>query len=243
MRSEDSETLTGVSLIKTMKAFFSKERVSQSLESDNKFKKADGKKTYIDFKWDGDDFLIDNSDVHLQPISGSFGVEYFPNIYVNTEFAIEMGWFKEVGLGPNIMMEPLGDVMPVPVDVDTVNEDYWKVIPDGKYIRLTITCSWRFINLNVAFKNVTGTTKRSLFIYSDVGGSGVVGNQVTDLLREVNYKREGQGSQHFEPLHIQYIDVRKELLDIVEVQVAETTGELVKFGAGNTIATLHVKKT
>ena len=248
LRSEDLETLTGVSFMKTMKAFFSKERVSQSMESDFKFKEADGKKTYIDFKWDGDDFLIDNSDIHLQLIRGSFGVDYFPNVYVNAEFAIEMGWFKEVGektytLGPNIMMEPPGDVMPVPLDSDAVNEEYSKVTPDGKNIRLTITCSWRFINLNSSFKNVTGRTQRSLFIYSDVGGSGVVGNQVTDLLREVNYKREDQGSQYFEPLHIQYIDVHKEMWDIIEVQVSETTGELVKFGAGNTIATLHFKKT
>ena len=178
--------------------------------------------------------------------------------YLNKEFALEMGWFVEkggntVGLGPNLVIEIQDDVIPVPVDTDPIDEYYWKVTrgkssstddkQESDYVQLTMTCNWRFINLNVAFKNVTGTTKRSLFIYSDVGGSGVVGNQVTDLLREVNYKREGKGSQYFEPLHIQYIDVRKEMLDIVEVQVAETTGELSKFGAGNTIATLHLKKT
>ena len=90
---------------------------------------------------------------------------------------------------------------------------------------------------------MTRTTKRSLFVYSDVGGSGVVGNQVTDVLRKVNYNREGKESQYFEPLHIQYIDVRKEVLDIIETQVAETTGELAQFGVGNTIVTLHFKKT
>ena len=42
LRSEDLETLTGVSFMKTMKAFFSKEKVSQSLESGYIFK--DGKK-------------------------------------------------------------------------------------------------------------------------------------------------------------------------------------------------------
>ena len=49
-----------------------------------------------------------------------------------------------------------------------------------------------------------------------------------DLLREENYKREGKGSQYFEPLFIQYISMRKELLEIIELQVAVTTGELVK---------------
>ena len=70
-----------------------------------------------------------------------------------------------------------------------------------------------------------------------------MGDQVTDLLREVNNKREGKGSQYFKPLHIQYIPVCKEVLDIIEVQVAETTGDLVKFGEGNTIVTLHFTRS
>ena len=111
-----------------------------------------------------------------------------------------------------------------------------------EFIRLTLTCNWRFINLNTSFKNVTGTTKRSLFVYSDVR-SGVVGIQVTDFLCEVNYNREGKGSRYLEPPQIQYIQVRKKVLNIIEVQVSETTGELVKFGAGHTIVTLHFKKT
>ena len=89
---------------------------------------------------------------------------------------------------------------------------------------------------------VVGNRSRSLFVYSDVARSGVVGNQVTDLLREVNLIRRGAGVQYFEPYHIQYIPVRKDLIDIIEVQVAETTGELTTFGDGNTIVTLHFKK-
>ena len=259
LRLEDLETLTGVGFMRTVKSFYDKGRVTGILESGFKFKEDDGKKTYVDFKWEGEDFVIDTSKVNLKKSPGTtVATDYRPKFYIHKEFALEMGWFVEkggntVGLGPNLVIEIPDDVIPVPVDTDPINEYYWKVTrsesssKDKKqasdYVQLTLTCNWRFINLNVAFKNVTGTTKRSLFIYSDVGGSGVVGNQVTDLLREVNYKREGKGSQYFEPLHIQYIDVRKETLDIVEVQVAETTGELVKFGAGNTIATLHFKKT
>ena len=90
---------------------------------------------------------------------------------------------------------------------------------------------------------MVGVSSRPLFIYSDVGSSGVVGNQVTDLLREVNFKREGKGSQYFEPLHIQYIPVRTDTIVIIETQVAETSGQLARFGEGNTIVTLHFKKT
>ena len=97
--------------------------------------------------------------------------------------------------------------------------------------------------MNRSLGSVVKSSKRSLFIYSDVGSSGVVGNQVTDLLREVNYEREGKGSQYFEPLQTQYIPVRKDVLDIIETQVAETAGDLTQFGSGNTIVTLHFKKT
>ena len=75
------------------------------------------------------------------------------------------------------------------------------------------------------------------------GSRRVAGNQVTDLLGEVHYKRGGKGSHYYEPLHIQYIPVRKDVIDIIETQVTETTGALTKFGAGNTIVTLHFKKT
>ena len=54
------------------------------------------------------------------------------------------------------------------------------------------------MNLNQAFEAVAGTRSRSLFVYSHVGGSSVVGNQVTDLLREVNFRRKEEGVQYFE---------------------------------------------
>jgi len=147
------------------------------------FKDGDGKKTYVDFKWDDDDFVIDVTNIQVQRIEGSSDAEYYPNSYVNKEFALEMGWFVEksedtYGLGPNLVMETLDDKMPRPSDIDPLDPEY-------KFIRLTLTCNWKFINLNVPF------------IYSDVGGSGVVGNQVMDLLHEVNYNREGKGSQYF----------------------------------------------
>ena len=72
------------------------------------------------------------------------------------------------------------------------------------------------------------------------------GNRVTDLLLEIQYKREGRGTLYFEPWHIQYLPLRNEVLEIIQIQVTETVGtggDLVKFGKGNTIVTLHFKKT
>ena len=115
---------------------------------------------------------------------------------------------------------------------------FWLIEED--LFHLSVTCDWRFTNLNKAFQNVVGLT--STFIYFDVGGSSTVGNQVTDLLREVNYRRTRDGSHYFEPLHIQYNPLHKAQLDIIETQVSETTGELTEFGEGNTILTLHFKQ-
>ena len=66
---------------------------------------------------------------------------------------------------------------------------------------LSMHVSWKFTNLNVAFRSVMKEPTRSLHIYSDVGGSSMVGNRMTDLLREIKYRREGRGKVYFEPTH------------------------------------------
>ena len=82
-------------------------------------------------------------------------------------------------------------------------------------------------------------------MYSDVGSSTMVGDKIVDLLREVQYDRTTKGQVYFEPQHIQYIPVRREVMDIIEVQVADTVGtgdDLAKFGPGHTLVTLHFKQ-
>ena len=108
-----------------------------------------------------------------------------------------MGWLKETTpenyvLGPNLRQEIFTDLVP---DLKNMTHDlgdghelghekdkpaYWMV--DQGLLTLSVTCNWRFINLNQAFEAVAVTRSRSFFVYSDVGGSSVVGNQVTDLL-------------------------------------------------------------
>ena len=148
--------------------------------------------------------------------------------------------------------------IPEPFDTDVVEpkthagtvpctDRFWrqtnKNIASENRLHLSCTCNWRFTNIKRAFTDaVFEGGSRSLFVYSDAGGSSVVGNRVTDLLREVKFSSHGQGSQYFEPIHIQYIPVRKQVLDIIEVNVAETTGELARLGKGNMILTLHFRR-
>ena len=102
-------------------------------------------------------------------------------------------------LSPNLKQELFGESVP-DLNASGVHEDvqkgdgkamFWTL--KGEHYQFSYHCNWRFINLNAAFQVIVGSTSRTLFVYLDMGGSGVVGNQVTDLLREVNYIRRAPG--------------------------------------------------
>ena len=84
-----------------------------------------------------------------------------------------------------------------------------------------------------------GSPSRTLLVYSDVVESSKVRDLVVNLLREVKYKREGKATTYFEPLHIQYLPIRNEYIEIIQTQVSETNGKLVNFKGGNTMVMLH----
>ena len=242
------EAVDGVSFMKSVISFFNDRRIMNDggPHLGDKYT-VGGKRTYIKLRWGENELVTDNEDTFKDGTSPSFEI--------NQYLAHQMGWVKQrktdfsYTLGPNMIQEFFTDVVPdlksSSLDPDVFgrpNEPaFWGV--EGENYIFSYHCNWRLVNLDQAFRSVVGSPSRSLFIYSDVGGSGVVGNQVTDLLREVNFKREGKGSQYFEPLHIQYIPVRKDTIDIIETQVAERTVELARLGEGNTIVTLHFKKT
>ena len=246
MGQVDLETLSGKEFMSDMKRFFDKKKVEKSLRAGWKIADADGENhSTVHFEWEGDDMVLHNHDVKLADINSA----YYPSLFIKANLAVEMGWFIDKGgnsydLGPNLVIKIPDGTIPTPLDIPNHgNNKFWSYGAGSGMIRLSLTCNWRFKNLNKAFDRVVEASQRPLFIYSDMGSSSVVGNQVTDLLREVSYKREGIGSQYFEPLHIQYIPVRKDTIDIIETQVAETGGALTQFGTGNTIVTLHFKKT
>ena len=240
----------GIGFMKSMMAFFQQRRIynNDGPKQGASYVTSDGKKTYVDFFVEGEDLVIDNRFTIRTKDLGSR-----PKLLFNQELAKKMGWIEgesvngHTKLGPNIEQVFTDDSIPILslATADVIGSDglpaFWTV--HNGMMELSGYCNWRLINVNKAFEVVVGKPSRSLFVYSDVGGSGVVGNQVTDLLREVHYQRQGKGSHYYEPLHIQYIPVRKDVIDIIETQVAETTGALTEFGAGNTIVTLHFKKT
>ena len=172
-------------------------------------------------------------------------------ITFNQTLAEEMGWIKKkpgqpysYAIGPNMNYDFQKDILP-PDDLGSFSDSpFYFSIMFGT-VMLSVYWNWRFTNLNLAFHNVVGDTARSLLVYSDIGGSSVhvVGNQVTNLLREVKFERTGKGINYFELLHIQYLPVRNDTIDIIETQVSETNGDLTRFSEGETIVTLHFKRT
>ena len=242
----------GVSFMKATITHLEQQRKETAIQG-GRFTNDQGKHTYVKFRWEGDDLLIDNTNVcHCA------NADETPALSLYTKLALKMGWLRKISsgliLGPNLQQEFMGDQIPdmtkngdwKDVKDDQNNPVFWTVrsfLPD--HLQLSMSCNWRFTNLNVAFRSVVGDPSRSLHVYSDVAGSMMVGNRVTDLLREIHYKREGRGTMYFEPLHIQYLPLRNEVVEIIQIQVTETSGtedKLVRFGKGNTLVTLHFKK-
>ena len=89
---------------------------------------------------------------------------------------------------------------------------------------------------------MVGTSKRTVMVYSDVVESTVVGSGKFPLLREVQLLRTGEGESTAEPLHHQWIKVRGNQLDIVEVEIADTSGPLTILPTGKTIVTIGLKQ-
>jgi len=206
----------GVSFIKAAITHLEQQRKETAVQGE-RFTNDQGKHTYVKFRWEGDDLLIDNTNVcHCKNDT--------PYLAIYTKLALKMGWLRKIAsgliLGPNLQQEFMGDQIPnmkTPIDSDwnDLNDDqsnpvFWTVrsfLPD--HLQLSRSCSWRFTNLNVAFRSVVGDPSRSLHVYSDVAGSTIVGNRVIDWLREIHYQREGRGTIYFEPLHIQYMALRR----------------------------------
>ena len=55
----------------------------------------------------------------------------------------------------------------------------------------------------------------------------MVGGQIVNWLRNIHYRRKGKGSLYFEPRRILYHPVPNPIIEVIEVQIAETDGTLV----------------
>ena len=238
MRKEMT-SLTGVQFFHQLIYRYQQERAKQTVPK-NKWAEDNGLKLAPTFEWTSEGDLLLNS----KPVDYKRQVAH---VSWGRTLALRMGWIEQPSpgqyrLGPNLLPEFQGmSTIPTPTDVrDTSNKPlFWKV--DGDYLKLSLSCPWRFVNLNGTFRVPSEfPAVRPLHVYCDVGTSSMVGGRITDLLREIKY--HPKETTHFEPRHIQYVPVRNEVVEIVETQMAEINGDLVTFGEGRTLLTLHFKR-
>ena len=111
-----------------------------------------------------------------------------------------------------------------------------------KWLRLFPAFEWQLNNLDASFEKIVGTRKRTVMVYSDLVESTVVGSGKFPLLREVQLLRTGDGESTAEPLHHQWIKLRGQQLDILEVEIASTAGPLTILPPGKTIVTIGLKQ-
>ena len=206
--------------------------------------------------------ILDNTRT-VTDLGGAGGTPTFPCVRISLELAVNMKWvewrqysiYSDYLLGPNLRKEFPKDQMPEPGDIpqETIGEFkqtncekfYYKT--DEDYLYLSMFINWVFTDLDRrlddAFDDHSHIAhhipKCPLYVYSNAGPSVITGDKVTDLLREVPYNPEEIG---YEPKHIQYIPLRSDVVDIIEVQVSESDVSLVNFEPGDTVVTLHYKR-
>ena len=218
----------------------------QSLRASN------GKRYYPLIQWDGDQLFINNRYTIVNPnVSAN---EKRPEILFGRKLVEAMNWLLKDQNGNwdlhgNLVKEMPSDKTPdgpIPLDWQKGSDinnwsDFWIYTNEG--LRLSVFCNWRFYYLDEAYQKTFGVgsalpNRSPLYIYSDVGQSMVMGNQVTDLLREIPHDPT---RMTYEPRHVLYLPVRVDVMDIIETQVAENDGTLVEFASGVTTITLHFK--
>ena len=80
-----------------------------------------------------------------------------------------------------------------------------------------------------------------MYVYSDLVQTQIMGGSETDLLREVVYS----GSKStFEPHNLQFIPIRRNKFDTLEIGISETDGTQTEFlnSSDETVVTLCFRK-
>lgn len=82
----------------------------------------------------------------------------------------------------------------------------------------------------------------TIYVYSDVVASSIVGNSRVNVLRAIHPRgREGY-VHHFEPKRINYLPIRKKVINTITIQLADDQGEPINFTSGVVVVELHFSR-
>ena len=118
----------------------------------------------------------------------------------------------------------------------------WNVVV-GRYVRFFSHVNWYFSGLDEKIYHTYANPKRTLFVYTDLTRTQIVGCTETDLLREVSFTNNEKGKWLFEPLHLQYLSILKNVFDSVEVGISGIDGSQVNFKDGQAILTINFRRS
>ena len=146
---------------------------------------------------------------------------------------------------------PQMNFQPIVFADDTIN---------GYFVLFSQLVEWRFENINSAFEGMmkeyeTSETSQSaskdvswpthdhsILVYSNLVSPNRIGKSNADLLRLVPVFSTNT-LLHFEPKHLQWLPLSKKQVEVIEVEVAEVSGNLVQMDTGaKTVLTFALRK-
>lgn len=111
------------------------------------------------------------------------------------------------------------------------------------YVRFSGFVEWRFSGLSATHTNIHHHQSQAVMIYTNLQQSTMVGGVKAQLLRELVVKPTNNDEYSYtEPQHLQWVPISSHGLDIVEVQLADVHGNLLKLPKGKTLATVAIKQ-
>ena len=113
---------------------------------------------------------------------------------------------------------------------------------EENFLEMRASINWEIRGLNGGwFEKEFVNPTRTLRVYSNANTSTMVGNQVSVVLREVNFDSTKEGQQYFELKHRQYLQVRQQEYEVMEIALDDLNGIPVKLGPGVTSVVLHFR--
>ena len=180
----------------------------------------------------------------------------------NTQFSLHVNFAKKCGfltedpmigyrLGPNAFVRPIlsddnGRSYRESHATELVRPgfdggyDDWGVV--GDYMTFTQFKDWYFTGIDETFTSVTTAPARSLLVYSDLVQSSYMGNQKHPLLREIFLPQEIHERQLTEPLHYQWMPLRNNSVEVVQIEIGRLDGELARLPRGKTLASVCIRR-
>ena len=219
-------------------------------------------RTVATFAWEGDDLILDNTEVFKSGIMWT----YFGWV---VELALHMGWLTVTpGLlsadpgynkrGPNLLMvpfdknEPMSDYAKESFRDGSIFQEYpndfseghgWTSFYQGAHFMVMAKAfNWHFVRLNEAFAKLkqtplaVQTIERPLFVYVNLVESQLLEQSYNELLRTVPYK---SGGAWWEPQQVHYHHLRGSKIETVHVRVKEVDGRPVTFPKEKMTICLH----